>query len=188
MVNATSSHNSMPEPQFFTINNLQDAFDLLSRGFEVYSQASGAGSRPVRVESNSDTPVSPTATSKGTSPPTTGHKRSSYQPDVDIFETSDAVLVELSLPGVSKTDINIEHDSKMNRVLVFGDSKRSHLESEGIKPIRAERSVGHFERVVALGEQVILADQIGAEYKDGVLYITIPKNKEAETKRKIAVS
>lgn len=177
------------ETQIYTVNGLQDAFDLLSRGFEIYSQNANSsnpasGSKANRADSTSSAPRSPNTT-HATPIPVFNKKRSPYQPDLDIFDTPDALLVELSLPGVAKADINIEYDSKSNQILLSGDSKRSHIDEEAIRVIRSERSTGHFERTVALADQVVLADQITAEFKDGILLLTVPKNKEAETKKKI---
>lgn len=187
MVNPTPSKIAEEEPQFFTVANIQDAFDLLSRGFEVYSQASGGRPKSTVVEPLV-IPLSSNGTANSITTPKNGNlKRSGYQPDLDIFETADAILVEISLPGVSKSEINIEHESKGNQILVSGEVKRSHLDTPDVKAIKIGRPVGHFKRVVNLDDRSILSEQIEAALKDGVLYLTIPKNKAAETKRKIAV-
>jgi len=174
MVNATSSTT---EPQVFTVNNLQDVFELIGRGFEVYNQAA-AIKEPVAEESTASKSPEPT--------PLSSHKKRSYQPDLDILETPDAIVVEVSLPGVDKTAINIEYDVKLNQVSLTGDYKRATLE-DNVKLIRRERPHTRFERVVGLNSQVVQADLISATYVDGVLTVTIPKNKEAEARKTIRV-
>lgn len=204
MVNSGPAQN---EPQYFAINNIQDAFDILSRGFEVYSQATNGTSTPKahnghglsshRSASSSTGNIHPTSTSAAATSPAAhatpdvapqvaGQKRRSYQPDLDITESPESITIDVSLPGVDKSAINIEYDSKSNHVLLSGDFKQIER-AEDVRVIRHERPVGKFERVVVLGQQVILPDQISAQYTDGVLIVTVPKNKEAEIKKKISV-
>lgn len=188
MVNAHTSTSAV-EPQIFSINNIQDALDLFNRGFQVYSNVAN-GQQPSATPQPQDPTPTPVSTSTTAPVAVSGQKRArSYQPDVDIFESTDAVLVEVSLPGVDKSGIEIEYDSKANRILLSGTSKRTHGADQAseIKVIRTERPVGKFERVIGLGQQVVHSDQISAEYRDGILYLTVPKNKEADTKRRISV-
>ena len=151
----------------FAFDNIQDAFNLVSQGFEAYQDAAtkynscrGPSERPAK-------------------------KQKSYQPDVDILETPTDVVVEIALPGVAKEAINVEYDSESNRIILTGESKRT--EAENTKSIRHERPVGKFERVVGLNKQIIHPDRISAAHENGILTLTIPKNTEAETKLKINI-
>ncbi|CCG80893.1 Heat shock protein [Taphrina deformans PYCC 5710] len=177
MVN--SSKAQIPETQFFAINNIQDAFDLINRGFEVYSQATTG---PKEVDHTSKAKSHDGAATA----PVIVQKRKTHQPDLDVLESAESVTVEVSLPGVEKSGINIEYDTKQNHLILSGDYKTTARPDE-VKVIRHERPNGRFERVVVLGQQVILPDQITAQYTDGVLTVTVPKNKEAETKKKIFI-
>lgn len=177
------------QPQVFGIDNLSDAFRLVSQGFEAYQNAAAA----TPTGAGRSTP-SPSAQTQASHPQAQAQgqserpvkKQKSYQPDVDILETQQSVIVEVSLPGVQKQDINIEYDAESNRIVLTGTSER--VQRQETRSIRHERPSGPFERIVGLNKQAILPDQISATHDNGILTLTIPKNVEAETKRKITIS
>ena len=101
-----------------------------------------------------------------------------WAPSLDLKETKDEIIVKADLPGLKKEDI---HLSVENGVLSIS-GERSHEENkeeEGWK--RIERSYGSFYRSVALPEG---ADdgKVKADYKDGVLKVTIGKSEAAKAK------
>ena len=107
----------------------------------------------------------------------------SRSPKVDIFDDGENFVLSAELPGVSKEDLNI--DIKDNRLTIKGEKKlENKTEKEGY--LRVERSYGVFERTFFLDENVD-RETIKAEYKDGVLRLTLPR-KQDEPSKKIEVN
>jgi HSP20 family protein len=104
-------------------------------------------------------------------------------PAMDVVEHDNDYVVKTELPGVNKEDIQVTLE---NGVLTIGAETRSEKEEkqEG-RVIRQERRYGRFVRSLRLGTQV---DEKGvkANYKDGVLELTLPKA-EAVKPKKISV-
>jgi HSP20 family protein len=65
--------------------------------------------------------------------------------------------------------------------LSLSGERRSEGEYEGADVYRAERFFGRFQRTVALPSPVA-ADKVKAQYKEGVLSVTLPKTEEAKPK------
>jgi HSP20 family protein len=104
---------------------------------------------------------------------------SGWTPALDIHETGDQFSVTAELPGMKKEDIEITlHDGSLS----ISGERRSSEEHKDAEVYRTERFVGRFQRTVALPAPVA-ADKIKAQYKDGVLTVTIPKAEEAKPKR-----
>jgi HSP20 family protein len=103
-------------------------------------------------------------------------------PSLDISETDKAVEVKLDLPGVTAKEIDIQLNG--NLLTVRGERKEEQ-EKKGKSYHRIERRYGSFSRSVTLPCPV-QEDEVAAEYRDGVLTITLPKTEEAKT-RKISV-
>lgn len=103
---------------------------------------------------------------------------------LDIKETDKAFNVMVDVPGVDKKDINIS--VRDNQLLV--SAERSGMQKEENENVRrVERYYGHVSRTLNLPRSVD-ENQIEAEYKDGVLHITIPKLEgEHEEQKKIEV-
>lgn len=103
----------------------------------------------------------------------------SWAPRVDIYETEDSYVVRADLPGIKKEDIEI--DLKDNTLAVRGE-KKFDGKSDKDNYVRVERKYGKFVRTFRLSDNVDRG-KIKANYKDGVLEITIPKREEAATKQ-----
>ena len=103
------------------------------------------------------------------------------QPAVNVWDTQDALKVELEAPGVKKdqVDISVVGGELSLRV------ERPEVEQEGVTYHRRERPVGTFTRVLRLPADVD-AGKVQAELAGGVLTITLPKAKSAKP-RKIKV-
>jgi HSP20 family protein len=101
-----------------------------------------------------------------------------WNPPVDVYETADHYVVTAELPGLSRDDIQIE--------LREGElTIRGQRPGPGIRPDayhRMERLQGAFARGFAFAER-IAADSITAEFRDGVLTITLPKATRPEPRR-----
>ena len=117
---------------------------------------------------------------------TAAHERTEagkfYSPYTDIYETKDAVIVVMEVPGVAKSDIDIQLDKGHLTVTSNVDSKRY----EGLSAIYSEYNVGNFVRSFTLSTKID-SGAIAANVADGVLTVRLPKAAEAVAKR-IAVS
>ncbi|HKY42788.1 MAG TPA: Hsp20/alpha crystallin family protein [Pyrinomonadaceae bacterium] len=102
-------------------------------------------------------------------------ERADWTPASDIYETESGYLIAIDLPGINREALEIDIDD--NRLIVKGtrviDESKQH---------RTERPRGKFLRTFSVPASV---DQgkIGAEYKDGVLQIRLPKRSEQKAKR-----
>jgi len=103
----------------------------------------------------------------------------SWQPALDVEETDDAFLVHMDLPGMNKKDIHVTVDD--NVLTIRGERKREE-EKKDANYYCSERFYGTFQRSFTLPSQVN-ADQIKADYKNGVLHITLPKKEEARARK-----
>ncbi|MEJ2037314.1 MAG: Hsp20/alpha crystallin family protein [Desulfosarcinaceae bacterium] len=105
-----------------------------------------------------------------------------FSPNVDIYETEQAITLLADLPGVKKEDLNI--DLRDNILTLSGDVQV--IEGENEAYLIAEYGVGRYYRQFTLS-QVIDQERIDASLKDGVLTLTLPKVEKA-TPRTIAVT
>lgn len=102
----------------------------------------------------------------------TGLGFTEWSPSVDIKENDDAFMIRADLPGVSKDDIEVRLD---NGVLCISGEKKVEKETgKGTKVHRTERFHGTFERRFTLPGSID-ADRVKADYKQGVLSLSIPK-------------
>ncbi|MDS1029243.1 Hsp20/alpha crystallin family protein [Bacillota bacterium LX-D] len=105
-------------------------------------------------------------------------------PRVDIYQTDADIIVKAEIPGVAKEDLNLYIDE--NSIRISGQTKKENeLKDENV--YRTERYYGNFSRTIPLPVGVI-SDQAKAEYKDGILSITVPKSEPSKSKgRKIDI-
>ena len=102
-----------------------------------------------------------------------------WTPALDLHEDKDHFVAKVELPGMNKDDIDI---SLENGALSISGERKAEQKFETAEVYRAERFVGRFQRTVTLPAPVA-AEKVSAEYKDGVLTITLPKTEEAKPKR-----
>jgi len=108
----------------------------------------------------------------------TSHMLSGWNPPIDLYEDKDSVTVRVELPGMKKEDIDLSlHD---NTLSISGERKHEEKYEEA-EVYRAERFFGRFQRTITL-PTTVAADKTKAQYKDGVLTITLPKTEEAKPK------
>ncbi len=95
-----------------------------------------------------------------------------WSPSVDITDRKSDYIVKVELPGIRKEDVKI---TVFENILTIKGEKRSEYEhnDEGFR--RMERRFGHFMRTFTLPTG-IKSDGIIAEFKDGMLTITLPKD------------
>lgn len=101
-----------------------------------------------------------------------------WSPALDVYEQKDNVVVRAELPGMKKEDIAVSLHEKTLSISGERKHEASHKEAE---MYRSERFFGRFQRTVTL-PMLVAADKIKAQYKDGVLTITLPKAEEAKPK------
>ena len=103
----------------------------------------------------------------------------SWTPAVDIHEEAQRFLVRADLPGVKATDIEVTADKG---VLTLRGER--HIEQQKVDGhySRVERVAGKFVRTFTLPDNV-QTDAIKAQFKDGVLELTIPKIAKVEPRR-----
>jgi HSP20 family protein len=105
-----------------------------------------------------------------------------WLPPVDIKETENDLILKADIPDVDMKDIDVHVEN--GTLTIRGERKFEAEKNEGSWH-RVERSYGTFERAFALPETVDF-DAVKADYKAGVLTITIPK-KEVAKPRQIKV-
>jgi len=102
--------------------------------------------------------------------------RGSWTPAVDIYEIEGALVLKAELPDMRRDDIDISVEN--GTLTIRGERKLDgELKQENFH--RVERAYGSFERSFSLPNTVD-AVKIGAEYKDGVLTVTLPVREEAK--------
>ncbi len=100
-------------------------------------------------------------------------------PAVDVRETDNEVRVNAELPGMDPKDIDLRIE---RGVMTIRGEKKVESEHKDECCHRTERRYGSFSRSIALPCPV-REDQITAEYKNGVLSVTLPKDEKAKPKR-----
>ncbi len=101
-----------------------------------------------------------------------------WNPKVDIYDDGDNIILKAELPGVEKKDIDVDVNSG---VLTIKGSRSSEETVDKGQYFRQERSYGKFERSFTLPENVNHR-LITADYKDGILKVSIAKPEESKTK------
>jgi HSP20 family protein len=104
---------------------------------------------------------------------------SSWAPAVDIHEEARQFVVRADLPGVKPADIEITAEKG---VLSLRGARNFEQQTDDGHYSRVERVSGKFVRTFTLPENV-QTDAIKAQFKDGVLELTIPKIAKAEPRR-----
>jgi HSP20 family protein len=101
-----------------------------------------------------------------------------YVPNADIYETEDALVVVMEVPGVEKKDLDINLENDVLRV----EGRIDFTKYEGLDPLYTEYNVGHYTRAFTLSSKID-QHQISAELEDGVLKLTLRKSREALPRR-----
>jgi len=104
------------------------------------------------------------------------HEIPEVAPLVDIYENDDEILLHVDMPGVEKKDVNVNID---NGQLVLGGLRK--VESTGSAQWEEFGDV-EFERTFSV-PQTIDVEKVGAELKDGVLYLHLPKSEAAKPRQ-----
>jgi HSP20 family protein len=101
-----------------------------------------------------------------------------FMPSVEMDETTNEIHLKLEVPGLEAKDLDIEVSE--NSVSITGERKEeTKTQEKGM--VRSEFHYGKFERVIPLSTRV-QNDQVKAEYKNGILTLTLPKTEEEKHK------
>jgi HSP20 family protein len=98
--------------------------------------------------------------------------------DLDLYQTENDVVIEASIPGISPEDISISVAGEV--LTIKGEVKQERENKEADYHIK-ERRYGSFSRSVTLPTQIV-ADKANAEFKNGILKLTLPKAEEVKPK------
>ncbi len=102
-----------------------------------------------------------------------------YLPALDIYEDEDKIVIEADIPGVKKEDIKI---SVEDNVLTIKAEKKKEEKVKEKDVVYEEIAYGMYAREIDLPHTVD-TEKIEAEYKDGVLKISLPKKEEVKPKQ-----
>ena len=102
-----------------------------------------------------------------------------WAPAVDIYETEHELVVKADLPEVDPQDLDIRVE---NNILTLRGERKFESKVTEDKYLRVERTYGSFSRSFSLANTVN-SEAIKADYKNGVLTLSIPKREEAKPKQ-----
>jgi HSP20 family protein len=105
-----------------------------------------------------------------------------FVPTADIYEDQDSLKVVLEMPGVEKGNVDI----RVEEGVLFVEGRLDLTKYGGLQPLYTEYNIGNYSRSFRLSN-AIDQDKIGAELKNGVLSLTLPKAEKAKA-RTIQVS
>jgi len=98
-----------------------------------------------------------------------------FVPVADIYETEDALTVVMEMPGVAKNNVDIRVADDVLQV----EGKLDFSKYQGLQPVYTEYNIGHYARSFSLSSKIDQS-KIGAELKEGVLSLVLPKVQEAK--------
>jgi HSP20 family protein len=98
-----------------------------------------------------------------------------FVPTADIYETEGALTVVMEMPGVDKANVDISVQDGTLKV----EGRLDFSQYKGLQPVYTEYNIGHYARSFSLSSKID-QDKIGAEMKDGVLSLVLPKVEEAK--------
>ena len=108
-----------------------------------------------------------------------GIGRGAWNPSVDIYENKDQIVLEAELPGMNREDFELTVE---NNVITLRGERQFEKKDDSDNYHRVERSYGSFTRSFTL-PQTVSAEGANAEYRNGVLRVTLPKREETKARR-----
>ena len=101
-----------------------------------------------------------------------------FIPNTDIFETDDALILVMEIPGVKRENVEISLENETLRV----EARIDYGNYQGLEPLYTEYNVGHFARAFTLSRSLD-QQRISAELADGVLRLVLKKAQDAMPRR-----
>ncbi|HYW69936.1 MAG TPA: Hsp20/alpha crystallin family protein [Pyrinomonadaceae bacterium] len=108
-----------------------------------------------------------------------GIARGAWSPNVDIYENKEQIVLEAELPGMKREDFDL---SVENSVITLRGQRQFEKKEETDNYHRVERAYGSFTRSFTL-PNTVTAEGANAEYRNGVLRVTLPKREETKARR-----
>ena len=108
-----------------------------------------------------------------------GIARGSWNPNVDIYENKDQIVLEAELPGMKREDFDL---SVENNVITLRGERRFEKKDDTDNYHRVERAYGSFVRSFTL-PNTVSSEEAVADYRNGVLRVTLPKRAETKARR-----
>lgn len=106
-----------------------------------------------------------------------------WTPAVEVTETADELMLTAELPGMSREDVEIELEDDVLTIRGVKEEEKEEEKEEGEVTYRvAERSYGEFSRSFTV-PSTVEAEDISAEFRDGVLEVHMPKTSEARGRK-----
>jgi HSP20 family protein len=107
-----------------------------------------------------------------------------WSPAVDILNNEDNVVLNIELPGLKKEDISVKIEE---RVLTIQGERKTDSEENKENYYRRERTYGNFKRSFNLSDDVLI-DDVNADFKDGILKLTLKKDTTKEELKQITIN
>jgi HSP20 family protein len=98
-----------------------------------------------------------------------------FVPTADIYETPEALNVILEMPGVEKSNVDVQVKDGVPRV----EGRLDLSKYQGLQPLYTEYNIGHYARTFQLSNKIDQS-KITADMQDGVLSLLLPKEEEAK--------
>jgi HSP20 family protein len=102
-----------------------------------------------------------------------------WAPPVDILEDANDLILRAELPGLKAEDVDIRIE---NNILTLRGERKSESKEDSANYHRRERSCGAFSRSFSL-PSTVQQEKVAAEFKDGILQVTLPKREETKPKQ-----
>ena len=110
--------------------------------------------------------------------PVNGNSVIDWKPAIELKDTGDNLVLRAVLPGIDVKDVNVQ---VTNEAVLLSGEHHYEQKTEDNKLFKSEFRYGKFQRVIPL-PVAIINDQVQAEYKDGILTLTLPKVVEEKNK------
>jgi HSP20 family protein len=110
-------------------------------------------------------------------------EQSIWSPQIEVMEREGHIIVRADLPGLAKDDVKVEITD--DAVTLQGERKHEHEQCDE-SFCRSERSFGRFYRSIPLPDGID-AEKAKADFRDGVLEITIPAPQRESRRRQIEI-
>lgn len=108
-----------------------------------------------------------------------GIARGAWSPSVDIYENKDQIVLEAELPGMNREDFDLTVE---NNVITLRGERRFEKKQDTDNYHRVERAYGSFTRSFTL-PNTVTGEGASADYRNGVLRVTLPKREETKARR-----
>ncbi len=113
-----------------------------------------------------------------------GRTGAGWLPAIEVAEKEGQLQVCAELPGLNPEDVKVEINN--DSLIIHGERKSEHEHHLG-RAYRSERRYGQFYREIQLPEGVN-ADQIQAQYRNGVLEINVPVPRQTSNRKQIPIN